>query len=334
MTYLDFKADAGYLVADENGTVLDFGLDVDFPEIRGDPSLLTFDGNNILYAGRNPSASSPERIDFSVGDFGTYEGKIEYYSILDYIEAVYGYSENDVTLLESGKLPNLPTSRGSAGYHQWTESVYVYSDGGSEGNCGIVSVSNALAYYSEYGGLEDLPARNDMTVVYPESDSAFYAMVQANGYHSKNTPTVTVHTIPEIVREKAIEVGYVTGGMDDDQTEYAFTETAWEYGYDAFLTTYSTPTWAFIKEEIADGVALQLCVLDDNVYDDHGMFITGYRLYAHLISYGMASFVLRIPCVSVYDGGSSYERWYDMTSLSNIGYSRASVQKVNELWVG
>ena len=93
-------------------------------------------------------------------------------------------------------------------------------------------------------------------------------------------------------------------------------------------------------DEIDSGHPLQFRTRKDVKYKGHGMMVTGYRLYEaevwiqinpriSILSYAS------IPFLSVYDGRSANERWYDLTSYGNLSssYSRADSQTFATLYL-
>lgn len=251
-----------------------------------------------------------------VGDQTNNSAIVPYNGLESYLNTKYGCT---LTMSSSGRLSGLPTTAYNDGYDQMSESVYVSMvNGGSEGNCGIVSMSNILAYYSRYGGKTDLPDY-DATVIYQPyvSEPQYIYEAYCNQYEPKSS-SVTLHTIYEKMRHYAVLEDYLTSGMDDPMTSAAFLNTCSYYGYtssvyDPYTQVISSSQ---IMDEIDNGRPLQLRTQLDSVYSGHGMMVTGYSWYTgtYFYPYGMGVSV-SIFCLSVLDG-SGYERWYDYEQLS------------------
>lgn len=345
--YIDFDGINGFMLFDNNRLIF-WKDDIDIPVIRsreGDVffSNYTFKNEfgNPLITLNNSNNDYSDLVYYNPGTIATqYNFPIEYNNIESLLSTKYsGYSWE---LEACGKLPGLNSTVNSEGYRQFEESIYkVYENNtwNGEGNCGIVSISNAFQYYSHYSpyGLyySLLPSYSSTTSISPSLDEPSImaqAAAQSPSYIPISDPR-TIHRIPAVVRSKAIEMGYVTGGMDDTKTSYAFSQSAMQWGYYGYFQAYASLSVSQLIDEIDSGYPLQFRTGGDVLYDDHGMMVTGYRFYTAekliqinpnltIIAY------LSIPFLSVYDGHSHNERWYDLTSYGNMSssYSRADSQ--------
>ena len=259
---------------------------------------------------------------FLIGETSTSSAVVEYDELDSYLASKYS---SNLSLSSSGRLSDMPTTKYQDGYNQWDESVYVKNVGTSsysEGNCGLVSMSNIMAYYSRYGGKTSFPAYGDSTAVYPYSLPQYLNYFSSYGYVPKST-VVNLHSIYSTMRDFVWDLGYRFGGMNDSNTASSFSSACAYYGYTASYTPYSEYTFgrSDIMNEIDNGRPIQLRVLGDSVYGSHGMMITGYKMYNgyYIYPYGMGVSVI-IFCVSVLDSWSSNERWYDLEQVCDYPY--------------
>ena len=336
--YFDFAGDNGYLLLSGDAKALRFCPFGDSKEIRV-AQKLSFDGDDIFTDGVKASFLTPKDCAIEVRDPGAIGGQfsdpVEYNGLSSYIASKYSFAS--FSAVESGKLPGMSTGVNSWGYGQYAESVYVKNENGtswSEGNCGVVSMANCFNYLSRYSGLSGLTNADAFTTINPMFELSVYASAISQGYTPKASP-IQIHSLYAAVRSNAIQAGYTVGGMNDPMTEYAFEETAADFGYVGSFTAYNSPTVSQIQGEINAGRPVQLRVGNDACYGDHGLIVTGYALQEATKNIGGLIAVFDIFWVSVFDGWSNSERWYDMTSLSNVGaiYSRADAQTIATLSV-
>lgn len=347
--YFDLKGSNGFLTIDEDMKIVFWKDKGDFPSIRNregelfysEMSFFDSDGNRLLEHVVKTDNWISESVSGSIA--AQYPGVIEYDGISSLLNSKY--SGHSWSLASSGKLPGLNPGVNSGGYEQSEESVYGRPGAGSEGNCGIVSISNALQYYSRYGNYPGLPAHNALTAIYPSIDEP--EVVAAAASESPAWAPISepryIHSITATIRGYAVALGYTTGGMNNYMTSHAYLNTATDYGYTGTFQAYENGTLSIaqIKSEIDDGHPMQFRTGGDVCYHNHGLMTTGYRVYEaeewiqvkpNLSIYAK----LIIPFLSIYDGHSKSERWYDLTSLGNLGndYSRAESQSFAVLHLG
>lgn len=332
--YYDFFGNNGYVLMDQEKKLLLVEEHGDIREIR-ENKLVNYAYGDFFVEGKKIQRKKNKwDSNYIIGEVGSisqeYNNYIEYSQLESYIEDKYSLA--DFTLYREDKLEHLSTSMDSNGYEQYRESVYVRNSA-SEGNCGIVSMANAIAYFSRTGNYSLLPQYSATKYVYPTNESIYQSAISA-GYSPKSE-SVQLHTIYSKARDKAIEKGYVIGGMNDEKTEYCYVKTLQYYGYLGTFTVYDTYSINDITTEIANDRPIQLRTQGDVKYGGHGFLITGYKLYsAETIINNMTAY-LNLVMVSVYDGHSSNERWYDLTYLSNLSstYDRASSQTIAKLTI-
>lgn len=321
---IDFKEENGYLLLAPNGHIRSFSLAGDLEWIKGTANPLWFQGGALaeLVDGKLDYHKQEEYYDIVVGDNpNASQNPVSYGSLYSYLYNKYGTS---FTLDYSQKLTGLPTTSAySDGYTQMAESVFVKDTTTSEGNCGLVSISNGLAYYSRYRGKTGLPSYSSTTGVAPYDRIDLIQAAAAEGYSPKST-YVTLHSIYKTVRDFALGVGYVCGGLNDSQTGTAFTGCAQTYGYNSCAYTPLSPgNYSDVIGEIGNNRPLQIRVSYDMYYKTHGMMVTGYRQYTGTKQIGNNIYVdIDIMCLSVLDGRSSSERWYDMDRWSSYPISQ------------
>ncbi|MBR0294730.1 MAG: C39 family peptidase [Bacilli bacterium] len=139
-------------------------------------------------------------------------------------------------------------------------------------------------------------------------------------YYPKATSS-TLHELYLKEREYAINCGYVVMGTSVNTMEYAFENAGQYYGYNNTSYTYhseSNTTKSFIINEIDNNRPVQLVTVGDAFYGNHAMMITGYRELYSLIHTSTYSYDISVFFVSVLDGHSSSERWFDIQSLSSF----------------
>lgn len=358
--YIDFADNNGFVLYQPHGNkVVLFDTNADIVSLREIDnvyydSFCFFDGDGNLIWNKNlnnhPLISNSNRDNaFTPGSIASlYTSPIEYGDIQTLLSTKYS-SILGLSVYSQGKLSGLASTMNSEGYEQFDESVYqMYNNGFyySEGNCGIVSIANALSYYSNYGSCSSMPGYYLFSHITPSIHEPDYASYVANYGYYPIYYTVSIHKICNDVRLNAIDAGYYCCGMGDTETEYAFEKTALDYGYiGTFTTSYNNSSLfslSSIKNEIDNNRPMQLRTQDDVCYGGHGMMITGYSYYRafdwvqpqHNSPYGFfVEYIL--PFVSIYDGHTYNERWYDLSSLSNLGseYNRASAQTVATLHI-
>lgn len=347
--YADFSGENGFLVVSENCELALMETRGDISEIR-DARTLSFEDNLFVINGEfyNYKESKPKDDDIVYGDpflpnLRTYDGIIEYDNLLDFLSSEYDLTDNWV-LDTSGKLEGLSSGRSSEGYLQSSDSVYChYIDGIAylEGNCGLTSTSNALSYYSRHQGFSDLPNYNDYILITPSVDEPEYmnTLGSLSDPYFPISASKSIHEIYSLEREIAKTMGYCGSGMNDTQTGASFEGAAESCGYDAdFIPYLSNFSFSTIKDEIDLNRPVQLRTANDLHYGGHGMMITGYREYRAnewvRVTNNLSIYVsYYLPFVSVFDGHSSFERWFDFTSLSNLGsqYTRSTNQHIAKL---
>lgn len=332
MHYFDFKGNNGYVLVDDNSVIYLIG--------EGDSPLSIGVGDKVYYS-QFTIFKNDEKVSFKENLWEeTFEivgaptnqpsyNYIEYNQLYSYLEEKY--SDFDLEVETSNKLDYLLSTADYNGYNQEDESVYQKTEGNLiyfEGNCGIVSMANAIAYYSRTGDYPNLPRFSSITNINSLTDSV-YNSAQNNNYFSRGE-IISLHTIYNSVRNKAIGAGYVVNGMNDLMTERAYEETLQQYGYSGEFITMTNYTFEDIKVEIDNNRPVQLRVRNDEVYGNHGMLITGYKLFGGIGYINNMMCYANVPFVSVYDGHSSTERWYDISYLSNLdsSYNRASAQTI------
>lgn len=188
----------------------------------------------------------------------------------------------------------------------------------NEGNCGITSTSNILAYYSRFGGFINLPRYDSLVMVYPGKDPYFIKKAREEE-HYLLCDSKEIHRIYSTVRSKAICYGYVGNGMDDYMTNIAYEKTCDFYNYHGTRSRIESNHYNIIKREINNNHTLQLITYKDVYYNGHGTIVTGYRKYKAYIPLSYSSiFQLELCMLSIYDGWTLNERWYDLTEYSTV----------------
>lgn len=333
--YIDFNGDNGYAVL-KDSTILRYDVVGDYPEIRSEDVKM----ENYRFYGKNGEVNGCEIDRDTFVAFDPYDANcegdkhpIEYNNISSYLLAKYGAS-NVFSITSSDKLDGLPANAASSGgYTQSEDSVFYHWSQEkqawfSEGNCGLTSTSNALAYYAANSGIGTFPSTNATVTVNPLNETVYYRALE-NHYQARSD-SEQIHTIYNAVRSAAISYtpnGYVSGGMNFAKTKYAYETAASSFlaigDYSSLDSYYSL---SFIQNHIALNHPLQLNMQGDAHYDDHGTMMTGYRVYYSLTEVGGFVVPLQVVMASIYDGHSNTERWYDMVQLGNGGayFKRAS----------
>lgn len=300
--YFEYSNDKGYVLINKNKEIIALKekgtLRLNEKNIFNSIQLedvYTYDGNKqISYSSSN-----------------TFFEKIEYNELN---EKLAKYSSN-ITLLDEGRLHGLPSNCSNEGLSQYEESVFVTTDSNaSEGNCGIVSISNIFNYNSRHKDKNSLPRFDSKTTVKPyEETPSIYQKAFEDNYVPKSNE-VEISTITYHVRKHAIEKGYVASGMDDEKTLYSFISTASDFGYsNSTFVTPSSFSFSDIKTEIDNNNPLQFRTVNDTVYGGHGMMVTGYKTFKYRKNYNMMISYVTLNCISVFDGHSKSERWYDIS---------------------
>ncbi len=253
---------------------------------------------------------------------------VEYNQLSDFLS--FKYSSLNPSLLSEHRLYGLGSYGSVPFYNLYGESVFHKHISGStyasEGNCGLISTSNALAYYKTYGGKNQFPTTSSTTNIIPQANASVFADAISHGYSPKSS-NVSIHTIYAKEREYAISLGYTISGLNNSQTESMFESTCSFYGYSNsdFVGT-TTCDVSTLLNELDYNRPVQIRTTNDSAYNSHGMMATGYKYYSVTIydSYWDVYYQSNLLFVSVWDGSTS-ERWYDIpscTSLPSI-YQRA-----------
>ena len=328
--FIDFDGNNGYAVL-KNNEIMRFDVAGDFPEMReGDVVMREY-----RFFGKESEINAH---DIDLSDFevyyhypASYSGDllpIEYSAVDSYLLAKYG-ALNNFSITSSDKLDGLNSSGPSTGYGQYEDSVFytwnqTEQQWYSEGNCGLTSTANALAYYSAQTSIGNLPSPSATTMLNPLNDSVYYKALE--NHYQATTDSKSIHTIYNAVRSAAtnydVENGnnYIIGGMDYPKTKDAYETAAAAFGASGTYTSLNSYySLSFIQSHIGDNEPLQLNVQNDSCYDSHGMMMTGYRVYYSVTEIGGFIIPLQVVMASVYDGHSKTERWYDMVQLGNGG---------------
>ena len=253
---------------------------------------------------------------------------IEYNQLNDYLS--FKYSDISPYLVSEYRLYGLTSSGVAPFYNQYGESVFhkyissgVYS---SEGNCGLVSTANALAYYKTYGGKNALPLTTSTVNIVPQSNASLFMYAIDHGYSPKSS-NVLIHTIYAKEREYAIALGYKIGGLNNSETESLFESTCSFYGYsNSNYDGLSSCDKDVLFYELNNNRPVQIRTNNDAAYGGHGMMATGYKYYSVILYNELLDTYYQsyLVFVSVWDGSES-ERWYDIPSCTGLPsiYNRA-----------
>ena len=330
-TLICFEGDVGYILIDKNQRILSYSSTDSNKELVNNEHLLFEFGEFYTLSKRKVETKRNNYDkDFVYRSNQSTTEVIEYSDLSTFINSKYG--AYNLNLFSADKLDGMESYCNTSGYTANSESVYIkrLNNGNylTEGNCGLVSTSNILSYYARYGAYSKLPPYNSMVDIHPERES-IYTLAANNSYTPKNE-IVSIHEIYSKERSYAIEKGYVTSGMDDSTTEYVVESTLTYYGYESQFITYSSYSLNDITSEINNNRPLQLRVINDSCYHGHGMMVTGYLVYTGVHYVGPFMVDIRLVMLSIYDGHSHNERWYDLTYLSNfdVSYSRAESQTI------
>jgi len=338
--YLDFEGDCGYLLLSPRFGIRGFSDSVDYPRVRNDKESVIFVDNGfatIDSLGQITFLSERKESDpnYVYKDNLSVSGSpIEYGSLLTYLDTKY---DATFVLGSAGRLSSLPTSATSGWYNQQDESVFEQSNGASEGNCGLVSISNVLAFYSRFAGKANLPSYTSTTsfLVYSNITLVQQAAQFSPPYYVRSA-YATLHQIYERARAYAISQGYVCSGMDDNKTSYSYVNTCSYYGYQGTFNAVYSPSSLDVAAEIDSNRPIQFRTEDDMYYHGHGMMGTGYRQYWATKQLTGGMYVeFDIFCVSVVDGYSSTERWYDVDLWCSydLGGNRAQSVSIAKLGI-
>ena len=333
---LDFEGSSGIIIISENNNIVLYKQRGDSEDVRQSKNLYLY--QNELFA-------EEKRIDFQDDDFfGNVScssnspldsSPIEYGDLETYISSKY-YGL-DFSLDESKRLQSYSASSAmSLGYHQFTESVYKKWNNDtqsyfSEGNCTLVALSNAIAYSSEFGYRNNFPSRNSSTQIITNLD-VVRPDALAQGYVDIAN-TRDLHTIYKYVRDFAIynpSEHYIVDGYSPNGANYVFNRMCDSFDYEPIFSYSETYSSYHFFDETHLSHPTQLYVYNDDCYNNHAMMVTGAKRYTALVNLGIMNVEYYITMVSVYDGWSTTERWYDLNYLSNMPttYHRATKQSV------
>jgi len=342
---VDFSLDNGYIVFGPNKTIQSFSTTGDlFPFFQSTKIILHQDG---FYCGMKKINPNGDDSDYSncrgtVGANAAVSSyPIEYGDALSFLETKYMVSASQWIILSQDKLDYLPSTCSNFGYRQYNESVYhryESSDGHyySEGNCGYVSLANVFAYFSSSVGYPGFAARDTYSpLIVPADEADWFNSINHGDFVPKSYP-IFIHRLTYDLREliKNDGVSYSpVDGMYASGVQYCFEHLAQEAGYeDAFLSwwdpygTGNAYTLSLLQAAIQDDTPLVLFAIgdesDDNAtdgpYGNHFMMITGYRTYFGSLEIAGFIYPMQVILVSVFDGHSNNERWYDINSLSSL----------------
>ena len=257
-------------------------------------------------------------------DYPIEYNQLDYYLFSRYSDiSPYLVSEHRLYGLSSGGADPFYTSFGESVFIKYV-SPGIYS---SEGNCGIISTANALAYYKTHRNKTLFPLTSSTVNIIPQANATIFYYAVSHGYSPKSS-NVALHTIYSKERDYAISLGYKVSGLNNSETEFMFESTCSYYGYSS--SDYDGMTSCdktVLMNELDNDRPVQIRTVSDSNYGNHGMMATGYKyfsviLYDEILDTYYQSFLL---LVSVWDGSSS-ERWYDIPSCTSLPtiYSRAT----------
>lgn len=337
--YYDLLDDSGYLILDKNFNIKKYSLQSDLNVLRTaiDSGFSIYYENKVLFYEdqlrnkiliKNIDDKKDANVFFGINNpnssAATY---VEYSNINTYLYNRYG---TYMTMTYNGKLSGIPQYSASVGYHQYPESLFVAGNY-SEGNCVITAVANAFAYCYEYKNCTQFPSNSSFSNVDPTANSSFYnqsiqeyiTIDGINYYYSPKSSTVSIHTIYYGTLLNAIPLSYhVDIGFPLNNIPTLISQTAFDFGYNLSINSIQNPQDSIITNAIDDNHPIIFSVTEDDKYGDHTMMITGYRWYEGTIRLSNHVYIeIDAFCVSVFDGHSAYERWYDLDYLSTTYFS-------------
>lgn len=333
---LDFDGNNGIIVINEKNEIVFYKQYGDCEELRSNDEI-TIIGSEFFSNNQKIDFIKKDELPFSEGGSSSVldDQPIDYDDISNYISSKY--SGFNFVLEQSKRLQSYSTTTAmSLGYHQYNESIYHhYNENNglyySEGNCYLVAIANAIAYYSEYGYRYNFPSRTSTTQIVSNLDFVYDQAID-NGFEEIET-TRTIHTIYKKVRDYAMNYclyPYVVGPFNTNGVNYAFSEVCSFYEYEPSYTYAQTYSLYHFFDEIHLSHPTQLYVSGDSCYHNHGMMITGAKSYVATVNTNVGTITYRIVMVSIYDGHSYSEKWYDLNYLGNMpdNYKRATSQCV------
>lgn len=338
---LDFEGAGGIIIINRNNEIIYYTTNGDNPLLRSSSNLNIKKGD--LYSGEQRidfvNNESEEKIVYQPHSQSSLDSNYIYYNDLNsYLSSKY--SLFDIVLDESERLQGFSNSLPmSTGYRQFLESIYQRWDEieqryYSEGNCSLVAISNAIAYYSEYGYRFNFPSRTSTIQVDANTDLAHLA-ASIFGYY-KIEDIRTIHYVYNVIRNLALYNGYyVVNGCSISHIGNVFNQYCESCDYEPYFTHMTSYGLYHFMDELHLSHPTQLYVFDDDNYDNHALMITGAKVFTASSNTNVGTVTYRIVMVSVFDGHSTTERWYDLTYLGTMPpeYNRAVSQEVGYIEV-
>ena len=334
--YYDLVDNYGYIVVDSKRHIKSVKYDCDCPKIRESKDAVFYQNgcfftkhefyeiNRKQNTGKTETSNANNPNSYAA----TY---IEYGGLPNYL---YGRYSVSFSLSSYNKLSNLNAYDSTlAFFGQLGESVYMAGPF-SEGNCSLVATANAMGYCREYKAYSNLPSVNSNSAVFAQTESIYSSAVttsvfdsisqQTYYYYPVSTPAI-IHSLYSQIRSEAISLGYVCDGFVNSNmpslVENSFASS--NYIVDSsYVSSVSQST--FINEIDADRPVL-LVMGEDDKYKNHIVMATGYRIYSGVKRLNNHFYIdVEVFCLSIWDGHSLNERWYDADLISTVLPSEGS----------
>lgn len=205
------------------------------------------------------------------------------------------------------------------------DACSVYSNGYTEGNCALVGIFNFLSFMKNKGTYSSLPSVTSTSTVVPQNDYFYQAAID-NGYNPYHT---TVPALYYQIRQLAISsYGYtVTNGKQPNGTSNStgvnssttvdFIETIGSYYNTDINVNKKSTTMSNIVSQIAADKPVLWYTVDDSVYGDHGVVITGYSVHKQYKTIlGVKVCTNTINMLELANGWNGSAVYYDLESTS------------------
>jgi hypothetical protein len=335
----DFKNNEGYYLLADEYNLLDWQINVEQPfhqymntnyefyfDVANASYYIKKDGIFVSVLGEDDSLNTLEANNPVWKSQDTnYAGYGSLINADEYIKEAY---DDKYKMVSSSSLNYIPNEG------QFELSVYISKgkDGVySEGNCGVVSVYNALNCYKRNGKMSQLPSETEkVKYVASKEEPALY-----NKYLSKDNYFVnTSSTFPKLyldARASAIDIKGKSEGLTIFQSARIFEKTAKKYGYTVDCDTYPG-YWKFytnkVKKKIDDGYA-SLFSTGTGSYNSHTMCVTGYKVYEKTENFAFLTYTKKVNLLEISDGHHKNPRYYDVTAYNSLIAGYVIISSIN-----
>jgi hypothetical protein len=312
--YIDFNGLNGYVVVGENLTVYDFA-------VEGKSLNDDYKKSNLVYDVLGGySYDGIERTSISNIPMGNgYDPSINgvdsdgyIVDIDDYVHDEYGTSYDVHASVNASTL---------TGQKQYPLSVYIDSDGYSEGNCGVVAAYNLLMHYRYERSYYGLPYGKTYRSYDPSTEeTTLYNSKKNEGgysiYDLEDNGTQRSFSYLYIeTRQESLDVANKVEGLTSWQTRDILNNVMENSSYSTRFEVIEIWTMSTVTNRIDAGEALIWGTIG-SAYGNHLMMVSGYDIYVKETRILFVTYRTYKDFFEIRDGHNAGARYYDFNGVN------------------